>query len=352
MGPTTTTTVGSMRDRRPPRRRAVSHDRGRWRRRATSVTAVVVLAIGLTVSLPLWLPIVVLVDLVRARWRFPLARLMAFGVCYAWLETAGVAITLWYSLIGRGHDVERHYALQRWWAKSLVTSLRACTGARIEAEGVEALTPGPVVVLGRHASLADSLVSAYVIGTLAGMDPRYVLKRELLVDPCLDIVGQRLPNHFLDRGALDSAPELAALSLLTSDLGERDCAVIFPEGTRANPKKRASALDKIRRSDPERADRLSHLDVLIPPRPAGAQAMLAGHPTADVVLCWHIGFDGLDTFGGILRHLSRPIPPVRFVVRRVSRETLPPIDDTSAFTRWLDDRWCELDAEAHAALGG
>ena len=55
-------------------------------------------------------------------------------------------------------------------------------------------------MLCRHASLADSLVSAWVITSVAGMNPRYVLKRELLVDPCLDIVGNRLPNHFLDRG--------------------------------------------------------------------------------------------------------------------------------------------------------
>jgi hypothetical protein len=68
------------------------------------------------------------------------------------------------------------------------------------------------------------------------------------------------------------------------------------------------------------------------------------------VLCWHIGFDGLDTFGGILRHLSRPLRPIRFVARRVERASLPDVDDTDAFTRWLDDRWVELDAEARAAL--
>lgn len=334
------------------RRQAVTRDDGRLRRRAASITTVMALAIGLTVLIPVWLPLVVLADVLRLSWRFPLARLLAFGVCYAWLETAGILVSFAYALAGRRHDVARHYALQRWWARNLIGALKACTGMRIELDGVDQFTPGPVVLLARHASLADSLVSAYVVGTLAGMDPRYVLKRELLVDPCLDIVGQRLPNHFLDRGADDSAPELAALRQLSSDMGERDCAVIFPEGTRANPRKRASALQRIRERDPERADRLSSLDVLLPPRPAGAQALLAGHPTADVVLCWHLGFDGLDTFGGILRHLSRPVPPVRFVVRRVGRETLPPVGDTPAFTRWLDDRWCELDAEARAARGG
>jgi 1-acyl-sn-glycerol-3-phosphate acyltransferase len=207
-----------------------------------------------------------------------------------------------------------------------------------------------VVALCRHASLADSLVSAYVIIALADMQPRYVLKRELLFDPCLDIVGQRLPNHFLDRGATDTAPELQALTDLMTDLGERDCAVIFPEGTRANPAKRARALEKLGERDPARAQRLSGLTTLLPPRPAGARAMLQGAPDADVVLCWHIGFDGLDTFGGILRHLSQPLRPIRFVARRVERSNLPDVDDSEAFTRWLDDRWVELDADARAAL--
>jgi len=62
----------------------------------------------------------------------------------------------------------------------------------------------------RHASRADSLVSAWVVTIGAGMHPRYVLKRELLADPCLDVVGNRLPNHFGDRGAADSATELVA----------------------------------------------------------------------------------------------------------------------------------------------
>lgn len=341
--------MGEGRDRR---RQAVTRDDGRLRRRAASIGTVVALAVSLTVLLPLWLPIMVVADAIRLKWRFPLVRLMAFGLCYAWLETAGVIVTVALTLTGRRNDIPRHYALQRWWARNLIGALRACTGMRLEADGIDQFTPGPVIVMARHASLADSLVSAYVLGTLAGVDPRYVLKRELLIDPCLDIVGQRLPNHFLDRGAEDSAPELAALTELASDMGERDCCIIFPEGTRANPNKRAAALAKIRDRDAERAERLEQLTVLIPPRPAGAQALLRGHPTADVVLVWHIGFDGLDTFGGILRHLSRPVPPVRFVARRVSRETLPPVGDTPAFTRWLDDRWCELDVEARTALGG
>jgi 1-acyl-sn-glycerol-3-phosphate acyltransferase len=315
-----------------------------------SVPALLAAAVLLTVSIPLWLPLALLADAVRLRFRFPIARLLAFGLGWAWLETAGVlaASALW--VTGRSRNQRLHYGLQRWWATNLMGVLKATTGIRVEAEGVEAFSPGPVVALCRHASLADSLVSAYVIIALADKRPRYVLKRELLADPCLDIVGQRLPNHFLDRGATDTVPELRALTALMDGLGERDCAVIFPEGTRANPAKRARALEKLGERDPERAERLSVLTTLLPPRPAGARAMLHGAPDADVVLCWHIGFDGLDTFGGILRHLSRPLRPIRFVARRVERASLPDVDDTDAFTRWLDDRWVEFDAEARAAL--
>jgi hypothetical protein len=123
-------------------------------------------------------------------------------------------------------------------------------------------------------------------------------------------------------------------------MAERDAAIIFPEGTRANPVKRVRALEKIAERDPHRAEHLSSLSMLLPPRPAGTQALLAGCPEADVVLAWHTGFDGLDSFGGILRHLADAPPPVRFATRRVPRTQVP---DGAEFVRWLDDQWLELD---------
>jgi len=205
-----------------------------------------------------------------------------------------------------------------------------------------------VVLLARHASLADSLVSAYVVTTVAGMKPRYVLKRELLADPCLDVVGRRLPNHFLDRGAADSTPELEALAALTSSMDEATAGIIFPEGTRANSSKRAKAIAKISEVDPERVGRISSMRHLLPPRPAGAAAMLRGNATCDVVVAWHVGFEGLDTFSGILRALSEPIPPIRFVLRRIPRIEVP--SSYRGFTAWLDDEWMRMDDEVDTAL--
>lgn len=318
------------------------------RRRLVSIPALFLVAVVLTVAIPLWLIVGVAADLARGRTRLPIVRLLSFAVAWSWLETAGVVASATFWILGRSRDLRRHYALQRWWARNLLRALRFTCGVRVDVENCEALHPGPVVLLARHASLADSLVSAYVVTTVAGMKPRYVLKRELLADPCLDVVGRRLPNHFLDRGAADSTPELDALSTLTSTMDETTVGIIFPEGTRANPAKRAKAIAKISETDPERVAGIASMRHLLPPRPAGAAAMLRGNGTCDVVVAWHVGFEGLDTFSGILRALSRPIAPIRFVLRRIPRSDVP--SSYREFTAWLDGEWMRMDDEVDTAL--
>jgi 1-acyl-sn-glycerol-3-phosphate acyltransferase len=316
-------------------------------RRLVSISGLFVAAVMLLLLVPIWIPIAAVVDLVRLRVRLPTVRLLLFALGWSWLESASVvlAFALWLGFQRNNRGL--HYRLQAWWAASVLGLLRATTGIHVTAEGVDHLRPGPVVLLCRHASLADSLVSAWVVTSLAGLRPRYVLKRELLVDPCLDIVGNRLPNHFLDRQATDSQIELDALTRLSTGMGPRDIAVIFPEGTRASPSKRERALSKLGERDPGRAARLSELQHLLPPRPAGSAALIAGAPDADIVIGWHVGFDGLDTFGGILRHLARKPPAVRFQVRRVARAEVPTGD---AFTEWLDAIWLQTDQDVHNML--
>jgi 1-acyl-sn-glycerol-3-phosphate acyltransferase len=320
------------------------------KRRLTSVPLLLIAATALVALLPVWLPIAVFVDLVRGRLRMPTARLLAFALGWSWLELTGVIVALWLWSTGRRNDHPRHYALQRWWAANLMRVLRRTTGLTVEVTGIEAMSPGPVVMLCRHASLADSLVSAWVVTSLATKRPRYVLKRELLADPCLDIVGNRLPNHFLDRDAADSASELAALTVVANGLGIDDVAIIFPEGTRAAPAKRTRALARIAERDPVRAERLAALQHLLPPRPAGTAALLAGSPGSDVVIAWHTGFEGLDTFGGILRSLGRGAPRVRFAAIRIPRDHVPSTDDVPALTAWLDERWLDADRAVDALL--
>lgn len=321
--------------------------RARVRRRIVTVPALMAAAVVLTVTVPLWAPVAVVADAVRGRFRFPIARLLAFGVCWTWIELAGVARATFTFLIGRGRHAPTQYALMKWWAGVLMSALRRTVGFSPQVEGLDALAGGNAIVLARHASLADSLFSAWAICCRADIWPRYVLKRELLSDPCLDIVGLRVPNHFLDREAPDGSVELGALRELSSGVTVGEVAVIFPEGTRSNDRKRARALEKIAVRDPGRAERLAGMRRLLPPRPAGTIALVDGAPAADIVLAWHTGFDGLDSFGRILDRLAKPLPPVRIVFRRVPREEVP---DGDAFASWLDEQWLRMDAEVDAAL--
>ncbi len=347
------------------------------KRRVMSVGLVTAVALGSSLAAPVALPVLAAVDLARFKHRLPLARLYAFGVCWAWLELAGVSAAggLW--LLGRKADLAAHYRLQAWWADKVMTSLRITCGLQPDVAGAEALCTGPTVLFVRHASLADSLLTAWVITDAVGMRPRVVMKRELLVDPCLDIVGNRLPNCFVDRGAADSAPELAAIASMAHGLGSGDVAVLFPEGTRANPHKRERALEAIRRSDPQRARRMESLVNLLPPRPGGAATLLGAAPDAALCVGWHVGFEGLDTFGGIIAGLGRSRTPIRIRFARVER---PRIDGSGGeggtgggdgagagdgagggdgtgglapgadFVDWLDELWLGLDQRVQDLL--
>ena len=296
---------------------------------------------------PVWLVLAAVFDLARRKRRLPTVRLLAFALCWAWIELGGVVASAVLFAIGRGRNLESHFRLQRSWAGSLMTALRATVGIRIRVENPEVLIPGPVIVFSRHASLADSLVSAWAVGNVARLRPRYVLKRELMADPCLDIVGHRLPNHFLDRGSNNQSEELRGVAALGHGLGAADVAVIFPEGTRTNPAKREKILGSMRERSPERATRLERLQHLLPPKPAGAIALLEAAPHADVVIAGHTGFDGLDTFGGMLRKLENGAGEARMWFVRIPRSDVP----TEGIIEWLDQRWLELDRAVAERIG-
>lgn len=309
-------------------------------RRMVTVPGVATLAATLTGWAPAWLPGALAYDVARAPRRFPTTRALSFGLAWSWLETAGVAASTALWATGRSDRRDLHYALQRWWADRLVDSLRVLCGLRLQVEGAEVLAPGPVVVCARHASLADSLLPAWLLGRADGMRPRYVLKRELLADPCLDIVGHRVPNHFVDRDPDDSRAELAAIRTLASDMGRADAAVIFPEGGIASDARRIKTKQRLAERDPARAQRLAPLRHLVAPRPNGTHALLEGAPDADLVILGHVGLEGLDRLAAAPG--SVPLEqPVRVRLQRFDRADVPA---GPAFRDWLDERWLEIDA--------
>jgi hypothetical protein len=103
-----------------------------WVRRPVMAIAVLLMALGLTVTSPVWVFGTVIVDAVRGRWRFPLSRFIAFGALWAWLEVCGIVVAVFLFITGRGRNVSAHYALQKWWTRSswfhcwLTDSCRGC----------------------------------------------------------------------------------------------------------------------------------------------------------------------------------------------------------------------------------
>jgi hypothetical protein len=107
------------------------------------VLGVAVMAVFLVVALPVWLPAMLLVDVARQNWRFPLVRFTAFGLLWAWLETFGIlgAVALW--AVGQSRNQNANYALQKLWTRGVVGALGVTVGLRIEVEGADELVKEP-----------------------------------------------------------------------------------------------------------------------------------------------------------------------------------------------------------------
>lgn len=308
-------------------------------RRGLTVPAVALAGVVLTTGALLWAPAAFALDLLRAPTRLPRLRTLSIAAAWAGLETVGVAMSAALWAAGRAGDVGAHYALQRWWALRLVDVLRAGANIRFDVDDLGLIAPGPIVLVSRHASMADVLLPVWLLAQ-QDMRPRYVLKRELLIDPCLDIVGNRVPNHFVTRDGADTAAELDAIRTMANGMGTRDAAVIYPEGGIADEQRRPAALSRISRSDPDRATRLTALKRLMPPRHAGLWAILEGSPDADIVFVDHTGLEVINA----IRRLPEQIPfqaPVRVTLHRVRRADIPDSRDT--FKDWLDNAWLNLD---------
>ena len=307
-------------------------------RRTVTVPAITTVAATLGGSIGLWAPIATAADLATAPRRMPRLRLLSFALAWSSLESVGVGASAVLWALGRSTDRDAHYALQRWWAARLVDALHHLAGATFQIDGLERLAPGPIVMCARHASIADSLLPAWLLGQV-GMRPRYVLKDELQLDPCLDIVGNRLPNQFVNREANDSTAELAQLEALAEGMNAEDAAVIFPEGTVVTNDRRARAIAAITTRDPDRGIRVRDLQVLAPVRPGGTAALLRGSPNADLVFVTHTGLEALQR----LADAPARIPldqPIRIAITRVARTDIPSGD---GFIEWLDTQWAECD---------
>jgi 1-acyl-sn-glycerol-3-phosphate acyltransferase len=322
----------------------------RWTRRAATIPACFALAAFGLIALPVWLPALALHDALRRnRWsgvRSGLA-LLHYALGEVLGLTASAVLT---PLVRRAPALSErlHFRLQCWWARWLLGGAAHLFGLRITARGVEGLGGGPILLLMRHASVIDTLLPAALVSSRTGLRLRYVIKRELLWDPCLDVVGQRLPNAFVRRGGGGAAEEIARVADLARALGPHDGVLVYPEGTRFTPARREQVLARFSQSaDAKHVERARALHHVLPPRLGGTLALLDAAPGVDVVFGAHVGLEALRSLanlwsGGLVGRA------IELELWRVPAASIPRGREEQAL--WLYDQWQRVDAWVAAHL--
>jgi 1-acyl-sn-glycerol-3-phosphate acyltransferase len=328
----------------------------RWSRRAVTVPLYLGLGTLSLALLPSTILIALAIDALRRTGHLVTARCVLVLTLYLVCEAAGIVAScgLWVADgLWPGATVDRtvvwNMRLQRVWARTLLTGATRLFGMRVEVTGDDAVRRGPLFLFCRHASTLDTLLPAVFASNPSTLRLGHVMKRELLWDPCLDIVGQRTRNAFVRRGSGERDKEIALLRGLATALGECDGVLLFPEGTRFSPAKRQRALahlaDTGQSARLARAQRLQHV---LPPRRGGVLALLETRPDVDVVFLAHAGFEGTadlnDIWNGKL--IGRTI---RLYFWRVPGADIP--RTAEGRVEWLDTQWARVDAWVAANSG-
>jgi 1-acyl-sn-glycerol-3-phosphate acyltransferase len=271
-------------------------------------------------------------------------RLLAVLLAYVSRHLAGlVACTgLWAAgRMGTRHLAEAHYGVLRWFVGGTAATALRAGRARVEVHGAEAeavLRAGerPVIVLSLHSGEGDSLLVLDHLLSRYRRRPRIVMHEALRLDPLIAVLGDRLPNRFVDPRGGDIEREIEAMS---RDLGPRDAVLIFPEGGNFSPLRRQASIERLeRRGHAEEADWARAMRHVAAPRPGGALAAIAAAPDADVVFVAHHGFPGS------MREAWRTLPDPKLITVAlwlVPAAAIPA--DEQARIDWLFGWWRTLD---------
>ena len=319
----------------------------RWRRRTLTIPLYLTAAWLCVRALPVLVAVALFADLLLRR-RWLLTRCVLAFSLYLICEAGGIlgSFLLWIAngacFGGMSPRYQRwNYALQSLWARTLLDGACRIFSLQVEVEGEDAVAPGPILLLVRHASTIDTLLASRFVSRRHRLRLRYVMKRELLWDPCLDIVGHRLPNVFVRRGSAQAEREIASVRNLARDLGPDDGVIIYPEGTRFTHAKRTAILEKLRvAGESHRLQRAESFRHVLPPRLGGTLAVLEARPDLDCVFLAHVGFEVVGSLNDLWngRLIGRRI---RLKFWRVPSADIP--SGEGARGDWIHREWQEVD---------
>lgn len=237
-----------------------------------------------------------------------------------------------------------HYRLFAWYVHGLATRVLTLLDLHVAPgptpEAAQALQADrPLLFLSRHAGPGDTLLLVDLLLSRYHRLPSVAFKEALAIDPCIDLIGHRLPHAVLDTS--DPAECEARIETVTSELGPRGMLVLFPEGGNFTPERRRQALRKLwrkgRRREAAAGRAMTHV---LPPRPSGTLAALRGSPNADVIFAAHTGL-GLAAFPrDVWRHtpIGETLKTRMWLAPAAERPR-----DPDEQVRWLYDWWKRLD---------
>jgi 1-acyl-sn-glycerol-3-phosphate acyltransferase len=294
---------------------------------------------------PLVVPTLIVVDLLRRR---PLL-LVRFYLCigaivFGQVWGAWLLFAIWLAsgggLAWRANNRWTVWA-EGYWADWNARVMAAIYDITYDVEDSAVLRDGPSLLLMRHASINDTILPIGLITRVHGVRLRIVLKAELLWAPIVDAIGHRIPVAFIRRssGAVDR--ELEVVRSITPALHRHEAIMIFPEGTRFTPERRAQLLGKLMAKDPAAAAEAATLTHVLPFRTGGVMALMDGAPDAALVFCAHTGYERtarLEDF--IAGGLYRTIVKVKFW--RVPASAVP--TEPAARAAFLHAEWRKVDA--------
>jgi 1-acyl-sn-glycerol-3-phosphate acyltransferase len=318
-------------------------------RRPITVTVWLVMSVVCLALSPLLLALAALVSAVTGR---PQALIFArLVVTYFALElsTLIACATLWLAsggglLIGTQRFQLLHYRLLRWFVHGFAQRWLALLDIRVAAEGsTEACraleSDGPLLFFSRHAGPGDTILLIDRLLTRFDRLPSVVFKQRVALDPCVDLIGHRLPHAVLDTSEKEECE--ARIEEVAAGLGRRGVLVLFPEGGNFTPERRRRAIRKLwrtgRQVEAAKAELMSHV---LPPRPTGALAALRGNPEADVIFGAHSGL-GVAAFPSEIWH-EPPLGKTFNTRMWLSPAAERPIDP-DARVAWIYEWWKRLD---------
>jgi 1-acyl-sn-glycerol-3-phosphate acyltransferase len=315
-------------------------------RRAISIPLMYIVLFLMLCLYPLLLPVLGVMDIVRKNGWSGL-RLAAFAFWYIYLECAGIILATcsWLFYLGGSRRPDRYlqanYAIQSWWLNHLGFNSFRIYNDPLVVEGGELPAGGSTLLFLRHSSTMDTVLGG-MFGTVRHkVRYRYVFKKELLWDPCLDIMGNRLQNYFVNRSSNNIQQEIENIGRLAHDLGENEGVLMYPEGTRFTEKKRLRILEKLKAAgDQQGLARAESLKNLLPPRLGGTLELLKQNTHADVVFCAHVGLEKASSFteliNGELFNRTVYVKFWRTPFSEIPTEREEQID-------WLFEQWQKMD---------